>query len=480
MVRQQRRTGDRDYVQVLDSLRGRHGDYVQVLDSLRRRHRDYVQVLDSLRRRHRDYVQVLDSLRRRHRDYVQVSGRKWAGSGTGSSDRWPCCSSATTEEERGDAGPDGGSGEMEAKRTRLDGSVSAPSTGCTEDATLTNRERVPGSCDEPGSESCSTGSASGVSDGVSSRLPPAEHGEVMKRDVIARCDITPEAKRCNVFQEHMTGSEHLRRLNDITQCISVKTHTLQDRGRRPETPRWCDTCQTHFSGDVITHRQTKQHKVCKQLCRPFCPVCKRHFRTPRKFVEHMKSAEHKQQVHLEEAQEEELITVDAVGCFEEEEEEEVDAADGEEEEEEVVDVADGEEEEEEVVDVADGEEEEEEVVDVADGEEEEEEVVDVADGEEEGVGRDDTEDKVLEVPEASATVVSVLDERCVNAVCLLQAADAQETHREAYDPHTIYGSSFVVPVAGFLCRLCNKFFHRETTARHTHCRTHTHYLNLQG
>lgn len=85
--------------------------------------------------------------------------------------------------------------------------------------------------------------------------------------------------------------------------------------------------------------------MSKRLCRPFCPVCERHFRTPRKFVEHMKSAEHKQQVsarpapelrpdllrcdslsvssqvHLEEAQEEELITVDAVGCFEGEEEE---------------------------------------------------------------------------------------------------------------------------------------------------------------
>ncbi|KAG8010397.1 Phosphatidylserine decarboxylase proenzyme [Nibea albiflora] len=66
---------DRDYVQVLDSLRGRHRDYVQVLDSLRGRHRDYVQVLDSLRGRHRDYVQVLDSLRGRHRDYVQVLDR---------------------------------------------------------------------------------------------------------------------------------------------------------------------------------------------------------------------------------------------------------------------------------------------------------------------------------------------------------------------------------------------------------------------
>lgn len=87
---------------------------------------------------------------------------------------------------------------------------------------------------------------------------------------------------------------------------------------------------------------------CKKRGRPFCPVCQRHFKTPRKFVEHMKSVKHKQQVrgrpgsegprwasawpsgslthpfmqvHLQEQQEEELITLDAIGCFQEEEEE---------------------------------------------------------------------------------------------------------------------------------------------------------------
>lgn len=44
----------------------------------------------------------------------------------------------------------------------------------------------------------------------------------------------------------------------------------------------------------LTHAACLQ--MCKRLCRPFCPVCERHFRTPRKFVEHIKSAEHKQQV----------------------------------------------------------------------------------------------------------------------------------------------------------------------------------------
>uniref|UniRef100_A0A4W6FN32 C2H2-type domain-containing protein n=1 Tax=Lates calcarifer TaxID=8187 RepID=A0A4W6FN32_LATCA len=213
------------------------------------------------------------------------------------------------------------------------------------------------------------------------------------------CNLT--CRSLQVFHEHMSGAEHVKKLQEITHSICLNTHTLQDspvllsssRGRQPDARRWCDTCQTHFSGDVIIHRRTKQHKMCKQLCRPFCPVCKRHFRTPRKFVEHMKSPEHKQQVSRGRhgAQEEELITVDAVGCFEGEEEEE---------------------------------EEEEEEADVANDEEDEDDV-----------GK-----------EASVSVST--------------------------------GSSFVVPVSGFLCRLCNKFFHRETTALHTHCRTRTHYLHL--
>ncbi|XP_022620486.1 cip1-interacting zinc finger protein-like isoform X2 [Seriola dumerili] len=354
-------------------------------------------------------------VQRRQPSPHQVAGRKWSGSVTGTDGR-QFCSSSTTEEERGDAhgdpGPDGGSGET--KRARLDGAEASAAP-------------VPGSCDQPGSESCST------ADGVAP--PPdqqesAEHSEdsrAAELQSVGSLKVTIQQRSesrefgqtdrqtgglhchvCNltcrslqVFHEHMSGAEHMKKLQEITHSICLNTHTFQDRGRRPDAQRWCDTCQTHFSGDVIIHRRMKQHKMCKQLCRPFCPVCKRHFRTPRKFVEHMKSPEHKQQVHLQEAQEEELITVDAVGCFEEEEEEEE--------------------------------------VEVADDEEEWDDE-----------GKEGTEEKVLET------------------------ADTEE-----YDPHCTYGSRFVVPVSGFLCQLCNKFFHRETTARHTHCRTRTHYLNLQ-
>ncbi|XP_029365529.1 cip1-interacting zinc finger protein-like isoform X3 [Echeneis naucrates] len=409
-----------------------------------------------------------------------VSGRKCAASGTSDNLEHRSSSTTTEEEERGAGhpGPEGGSGGT--KRARLDGQLRvSPNTELTPfikpNTPVSHRQEesaapTPWSCDQTGSGACFTGG------GVSTRAPPPDQESAERSDdsraaeveliftqvgpqrpqpgqlvyiyicvcvcVCARAlsqlqsvgslkvtiqqssesrefgqtDRTADRQAgglhchvCNltccslqVFHEHMSGAEHMKKLHEITNSICLHTHTLQDRGRRPGPRHWCDACQTHFSGDVIVHRRTKQHKLCKQLCRPFCPVCKRHFRTPRKFVEHMKSPEHKQQVHLQDVQEEELITVDAVGCFEEEEEvEEV------------------------------------EEVGVADDEVEEQTEV--------------TEDKELET-------VDTLE---YNSLCT-------------------YGSSFVVPVSGFLCRLCNKFFHREATARHTHCRTHTHYLNLQS
>ncbi|XP_061655917.1 cdkn1a interacting zinc finger protein 1a isoform X2 [Phyllopteryx taeniolatus] len=50
---------------------------------------------------------------------------------------------------------------------------------------------------------------------------------------------------------------------------------------------------------------------------------------------------------------------------------------------------------------------------------------------------------------------------------------------EHYDPDTIYGSSFFVPVAGFICQLCNKFYHFDSSALHTHCKSLKHFDNLK-
>ncbi|XP_077416911.1 uncharacterized protein LOC144048630 isoform X2 [Vanacampus margaritifer] len=117
-----------------------------------------------------------------------------------------------------------------------------------------------------------------------------------------------------MFVAHMSGSAHVSKWKAMTRSVGVIAHTLTNRRRR-----WCDACQSHFSDDVISHRRTKRHKERKRASRPFCAACRRHVRSPRKFVEHMKSDQHKRQALVKKAQEEEeLITVDAVGCFEDE------------------------------------------------------------------------------------------------------------------------------------------------------------------
>ncbi|XP_071621891.1 cip1-interacting zinc finger protein isoform X4 [Heliangelus exortis] len=142
------------------------------------------------------------------------------------------------------------------------------------------------------------------------------------------------------FQSHMAGIQHQQRLGEIQHMSNVCFVSLLPMVKEQKVlaekdgetqQRWCNTCQIHFTGDLIKHRRTQEHKLAKRSLRPFCTVCSRHFKTPRKFVEHMKSPEHKQkakEVRLGEKElgspedSEELITVDAVGCFEDDDDEE--------------------------------------------------------------------------------------------------------------------------------------------------------------
>ncbi|XP_077334893.1 cip1-interacting zinc finger protein [Lithobates pipiens] len=143
------------------------------------------------------------------------------------------------------------------------------------------------------------------------------------------------------FQSHLVTAQHQHKIQAIEHLSNACLVTLLPTARESQGSignrdgkkqlRWCNVCQVHFSCDLIKHRRTQEHKMAKRSLRPFCTVCSRHFKTPRKFVEHMKSPEHKQksqEVKLSEKEpwnmeeSEDLITVDAVGCFEDEDDEE--------------------------------------------------------------------------------------------------------------------------------------------------------------
>ncbi|XP_076425029.1 cip1-interacting zinc finger protein isoform X10 [Peromyscus maniculatus bairdii] len=223
------------------------------------------------------------------------------------------------------------------------------------------------------------------------------------------------------FQDHMSEAQHQQRLGEmqhsrqtcLLSLLPMPRDILERETEEPPPKRWCNTCQVYYMGDLIQHRRTQEHKVAKQSLRPFCTICNRYFKTPRKFVEHVKSQGHKDKAkelktlekEIASPEEDHFITVDAVGCFE-----------------------------------SDQDEDEEE-------EEEEEEI----EAEEEFCKQVRSRDPSLEEQKGS----------------------------ETYNPNTAYGVDFLVPVMGYVCRICHKFYHSNSGLRLSHCKSLAHFENLQ-
>uniref|UniRef100_A0A673U0A5 CDKN1A interacting zinc finger protein 1 n=1 Tax=Suricata suricatta TaxID=37032 RepID=A0A673U0A5_SURSU len=224
------------------------------------------------------------------------------------------------------------------------------------------------------------------------------------------------------FQDHMSGAQHQQRLGEIQHMsqacllslLPVPRDVLEREDEDPPPRRWCNTCQVYYMGDLIQHRRTQDHKIAKQSLRPFCTVCNRYFKTPRKFVEHVKSQGHKDKAkelkmlekEIAGQDEDHFITVDAVGCFEGDEDEE---------------------------------------------EEEEEE-----------------DEEEIEVEEEFCKQVRSRD-----------MSIEEWKGSETYSPNTAYGVDFLVPVMGYICRICHKFYHSNSGAQLSHCKSLAHFENLQ-
>ncbi|XP_031510417.1 cip1-interacting zinc finger protein isoform X11 [Papio anubis] len=221
------------------------------------------------------------------------------------------------------------------------------------------------------------------------------------------------------FQNHMSEPQHQQRLGEIQHMsqacllslLPVPRDVLETEDEEPPPRRWCNTCQLYYVGDLIQHRRTQDHKIAKQSLRPFCTVCNRYFKTPRKFVEHVKSQGHKDKAKELKSLEKEIagqdedhfITVDAVGCFEGDEEEE-----------------------------------------------------------------DDEDEEEIEVEEELCKQMRSRD-----------ISREEWKGSETYSPNTAYGVDFLVPVMGYVCRICHKFYHSNSGAQLSHCKSLGHFENLQ-
>ncbi|XP_052038138.1 cip1-interacting zinc finger protein isoform X2 [Apodemus sylvaticus] len=265
---------------------------------------------------------------------------------------------------------------------------------------------------------------SGPRPGDSTSAAPALASAPSKQSLQFFCYIC-KASCCSQqeFQDHMLEAQHQERLGEmqhsnqtcLLSLLPMPRDIVEREVEDPPPKRWCHTCQVYYIGDLIQHRRTQEHKVAKQSLRPFCTICNRYFKTPRKFVEHVKSQGHKDKAlelkTLEKdtgsPDEDHFITVDAVGCFESGQEEEED-----------------------------------------DDEEEEEEEIEA-------------------------------EEEFCKQVKSKETSSEQWKGPETYSPDIAYGVDFLVPVTGYVCRICHKFYDSNSESRHSHCKSLTHFENLQ-
>uniref|UniRef100_A0A8C9LM00 CDKN1A interacting zinc finger protein 1 n=1 Tax=Piliocolobus tephrosceles TaxID=591936 RepID=A0A8C9LM00_9PRIM len=183
------------------------------------------------------------------------------------------------------------------------------------------------------------------------------------------------------FQDHMSEPQHQQRLGEIQHMsqacllslLPVPRDVLETEDEEPPPRRWCNTCQLYYVGDLIQHRRTQDHKL-KSLEKEIAGQDEDHF-----------------------------ITVDAVGCFEGDEEEE-----------------------------------------------------------------DDEDEEEIEVEEELCKQVRSRD-----------ISREEWKGSETYSPNTAYGVDFLVPVMGYVCRICHKFYHSNSGAQLSHCKSLGHFENLQ-
>ncbi|XP_034047659.1 cdkn1a interacting zinc finger protein 1a isoform X2 [Thalassophryne amazonica] len=232
------------------------------------------------------------------------------------------------------------------------------------------------------------------------------------------------------FRSHMNSVSHQQRMMEIQHmsnaCLVSLLPRLQesllgaqkDGEKKSALKRWCVTCQTHFTCSVMEHRRTEDHKFATRTTTSSCSVCKKHFRTSQVYVEHLQSQEHRWKVEKLEEKE----SSDTLAKLSSMDTEGCSVED-------------------------------------EDNEEEEEE----GDGE------------VVEEDEG--------DQQCSNQQggwsSVKEASVKEMASDEEYDPDTIYGSGFLVPVAGVICRLCKKFYCFESSASHSHCKSMKHFENLK-
>lgn len=129
---------------------------------------------------------------------------------------------------------------------------------------------------------------------------------------------------CNIciprkdIQIHFNDKSHLERCKFLESVRESKMASMGlsapelSSAKPGDTSKYCSVCRIHFTGTVIQHRQTPEHKGLKAMARPFCALCSQFFKSPAKYVRHCNSLAHKQHLVKSTAEHCEKLDVPAV------------------------------------------------------------------------------------------------------------------------------------------------------------------------
>eukprot|EP00058_Branchiostoma_floridae_P010846 XP_002596334.1 hypothetical protein BRAFLDRAFT_121224 [Branchiostoma floridae] len=304
---------------------------------------------------------------------VQQRSRYPSGGDRGRSGSWSRDRRTPESDQRSDEGRREEEDGPEVKRSRVDATAYDPSEPTPDDDDVRNADQVPA-----GSDIQVTIQQGGEGRTVNDDRPGQQSPEQQKIYICYACN----AKCYNLrnYEAHMTGNRHRQRMLKIQEFTQMRVQQatahmqarmkaeqhlrkIEGQGlgsgsgsgagsgsgrhssgkgnqRKPSTKlekHWCDTCKINFYGPIVEHRRTKDHKKSKKSSRPACHLCKVQFKSPKKMVAHCNTEEHK--AKFRDAQErkktgrdeewfpdnpEEMVTVDAVGCFDSDDEDMVD------------------------------------------------------------------------------------------------------------------------------------------------------------
>ncbi|XP_052789714.1 zinc finger CCCH domain-containing protein 13-like isoform X2 [Mya arenaria] len=260
------------------------------------------------------------------------------------------------------------------------------------------------------------------------------------------------------FSRHMSGQKHRTNMSVVTMAQASTLDLAKSRSLAEEHLRQiegskttrkepskvkdnhCRTCDKKYIGAFKEHKMTPEHKARDDRAKAGCKICKvtsfSGFPDLRKHLESAWHRKNKRALKSEDQEKDELadlVTLDTVGFDD-------DAA---------------------------------------------------GDGKKTKSANKDSMNEAVKSPSAPSTPTTSSTSSVPSAPSVPSTPSApsvsstpQKTEEELempgdYEATVCYGQSFIVPVYGFFCKVCSKFYNNEQAAKVTHCQSKPHYEKVK-